>query len=106
MLGRIYEVHAQKRKAGTLLDTYLGSHAGQRVLSGSIRRGDGQDIRAVIWFCDLRGSTPLAQLLSRDEFLASLNDYFDCVAGAVIDCGGQVLRYIGDAALRFCACTS
>jgi adenylate cyclase len=99
VLGRIYEVHALQHKAASLLDTYLGPHAGERVLNGLIRRGAGQDIRAVIWFCDLRGSTPLAQSMSREEFLACLNEFFDCVAGAVLDHGGQILRFIGDAAL-------
>ena len=99
VLGRIYEVHTLQHKAASLLDTYLGSHAGERVLNGLIRRGDGQNIRAVIWFCDLRGSTPLAQSMSRDEFLACLNEFFDCVAGPVLDHGGQILRFIGDAAL-------
>lgn len=99
VLGRIYEVHALQHKAVSLLDTYLGPHAGKRVLNGLIRRGDGQDIRAVIWFCDLRGSTPLALSMSRSEFLAYLNEFFDCVAGAVLDHGGQILRFIGDAAL-------
>jgi adenylate cyclase len=99
VLGRIYEVHALQHKASNLLDTYLGPHAGKRVLNGLIRRGDGENIRAVIWFCDLRGSTPLAQSMSRDEFLACLNEFFDSLAGAVLDQGGQILRYIGDAAL-------
>ena len=99
VLGRIYEVHALQHKARSLLDTYLGPHAGGRVLNGLIRRGDGENIRAVIWFCDLRDSTPLAQSMSRDEFLASLNEFFDSVAGAVLDQGGQILRFIGDAAL-------
>jgi adenylate cyclase len=99
VMGRIYEVHALQHKAASLLDTYLGSHAGERVLNGLVRRGDGQDIRAVIWFCDLRDSTPLAQVMSRADFLACLNDFFDCVAGAVLDHGGQILRFIGDAAL-------
>ncbi len=99
VLGRIYEVHALQHKAVSLLDTYLGSHAGERVLNGLIRRGDGQDIRAVIWFCDLRGSTPLARVMPRSEFLAYLNEFFDHVAGAVLEHEGQILRYIGDAAL-------
>ena len=99
ILGRIYEVHALQHKARSLLDTYLGPHAGERVLNGLIRRGDGENIRAVIWFCDLRASTPLAQSMSRDEFLACLNEFFDSVAGAVLDQGGQILRFIGDAAL-------
>ncbi len=99
VIGRLYEVHAARRMAVNLLETYLGPHAGERVLNGLIRRGDGADIRAVIWFCDLRGSTRLAQSMSRAEFLETLNEYFDCMAGAVLAEGGQVLRFIGDAAL-------
>ena len=98
-LGRLYELHNMRRTAVTLLDTYLGRHAGERVLTGSIKRGDGEHIEAVIWFCDLRGSTPLAQSLSHEEFLGALNQFFDCMAGAVLEYGGQVLRFIGDAAL-------
>jgi adenylate cyclase len=37
--------------------------------------------------------------MSRQQFLDTLNEYFDCMAGAVLKHGGQVLRYIGDAAL-------
>lgn len=96
---RLVEVHAMRRTAKTLLDTYLGPHTGERVLNGHIRRGDGEDIAAVIWFCDLRNSTALAESMPRAEFLGILNDYYDCVAGAVVDHGGEVLRFIGDAAL-------
>lgn len=99
VLARLVEVHAMRRTAKTLLDTYLGPHTGDRVLNGHIRRGDGEDIAAVIWFCDLRDSTALAESMPRADFLGILNDYFDCVAGAVVDQGGEVLRFIGDAAL-------
>lgn len=99
VLARLLEVHAMRRTARTLLDTYLGKHSGERVLQGLIKRGDGEDIHAVIWFCDLRGSTPLAESMPRQEFLALLNSYFECMAGAVLDHGGEVLRFIGDAVL-------
>jgi adenylate cyclase len=69
------------------------------VLAGQIKRGDAQDIDAVIWFCDLRDSTPLADSMSRREFLALLNEYFECVLGPVLERQGEVLRFIGDAAL-------
>lgn len=98
-LGRLYELHNMRRTAVTLLDTYLGRHAGERVLNGSIKRGDGEHIEAVIWFCDLRESTRLAQSMSQEDFLGALNQFFDCMAGAVLEHDGQVLRFIGDAAL-------
>jgi adenylate cyclase len=98
-LARVAEIYASIRKARNILDAYLGPNAGERVLAGQIKRGDGQDIHAVIWFCDLRDSTPLADSMSRQDFLRLLNDYFECVLGPVLERQGEVLRFIGDAAL-------
>ena len=82
-----------------VLEAYLGPDAGEHVRRGQITLGSGDTIDAVIWFCDLRGSVTLAEKLGHDGFIALLNDYFAALAGAVIDNGGQVLRFIGDAAL-------
>lgn len=96
---RLAEIYASMRKAQNILDAYLGASAGEKVLAGRIKRGDSEDLDAVIWFCDLRDSTALADSMGRREFLALLNDYFECVLGPVLERGGQVLRFIGDAAL-------
>ncbi|WP_445682663.1 adenylate/guanylate cyclase domain-containing protein [Radicibacter daui] len=85
--------------ANNLATTYLGPDAGQRVLAGKIRRGDGESISAVIWFSDLRNSTGLAESMPPENFLRLLNRYFECTAGAVLAEGGEVLRFIGDAVL-------
>jgi adenylate cyclase len=98
-LARLTEVYGLARKARNILDAYLGQQAGEKVLAGRIRRGDGEDINAVIWFCDLRDSTRLADAMSRQDFLRLLNDYFECVLGPVLERRGEVLRFIGDAAL-------
>ena len=98
-LARIAEIYAHLRKSRNILEAYLGAHAGAKVLEGHIRRGDGEDLRAVLWFCDLRDSTALADSMSRAEFLALLNDFFESVLGPVLERRGEVLRFIGDAAL-------
>jgi adenylate cyclase len=98
-LARVAEIYALLRKTRNILDAYLGRQAGEKVLQGAIRRGDGEEIRAVIWFCDLRDSTPLAESMSREAFLALLNQYFECVLGPVQEHKGEILRFIGDAAL-------
>lgn len=98
-LGRLLEAHAQRISSLTLLQTYLGRNAGERVSNGSIKRGDGEQLHAVIWFSDLRQSTILADTMSREDYLDVLNQYFDCVAGAVIENDGEVLKFIGDAVL-------
>ncbi|MGF1639722.1 MAG: adenylate/guanylate cyclase domain-containing protein [Rhodospirillales bacterium] len=99
VLARLLEVHALRRTARTILETYLGRQAGERVLQGKIRRGDGENIHAAIWFSDLRGSTALADGMPREDYLALLNDFFGCIAGAVVDHQGEVLRFLGDAVI-------
>jgi len=102
-LARQLEAHAQRTTSMTLLQTYLGRNAGSRVMDGLIKRGDGEDLHAVVWYSDLRGSTGLAESLSREDYLDGLNEYFDSVAGAVIEHGGEVLKFIGDAVLAIFA---
>ena len=99
VLGRLFEVHAQRRISVSLLDTYLGRNTGKRVLEGQIKHGDGQLIHAVIWFCDLRNSTSLADSMDAARYLIYLNRFFTAMAGAIIDSGGEILAYIGDAVL-------
>lgn len=99
VLERLMELHATRQMARTILETYLGGHTGQRVLDGQIRRGDGEDIHAVIWFSDMRGSTALADRMARPDYLGLLNSYFECMAGAILDYDGEVLRFLGDAVL-------
>jgi len=98
-LGRLLEAHAQRISSLTLLKTYLGRNAGERVSNGLVKRGDGEELHAVIWFSDLRQSTTMADTMSREDYLAVLNQYFDCVVGSIIDNGGEVLKFIGDAVL-------
>jgi adenylate cyclase len=83
------------------LNTFHGPLIGERILAGTIKRGDGERLSAALWYSDLRNSTGLADTLSVERFLDLLNTYFDCAAGAVMAQGGQVLDIIGDAILAF-----
>ncbi len=85
--------------AEDLLKAYLGERSSERVLAGRTRRGEGEKIHAVIWLCDLRDSTRLSEAIPMEDFFHSLNEFFDCTAGAVLEHGGEILSYIGDAVL-------
>ncbi len=89
----------QTRIARNISETYLGKEAGGRVLAGSIRRGDGRETKAVVWYNDMRDSTALADTMPGEDYIQLLNTYFDCTATPVIDAGGEVLDFIGDAVL-------
>jgi adenylate cyclase len=99
VFGVLLEIHFKRYIAVTLLDTYVGHRAGERILEGQITRGSGDTVSAAIWYCDLRGFTALSERLGRDDLLACLNDYFDAMGGAVEAHGGEILKFIGDAML-------
>ncbi|MDX1736895.1 MAG: adenylate/guanylate cyclase domain-containing protein [Alphaproteobacteria bacterium] len=89
----------QKETLENVVSAYLGSSATDQVLAGRIRRGDGETINAVLWYSDMRNSTSLASEMAPEQFHELLNSYFEVTAGSVLDHGGEVLRFIGDAVL-------
>jgi len=78
---------------------YLGRDASERVLHGKISRGVTEQINAVLWFSDLRGSTSITESISPDEIIPFLNDYAQAAIDAIHDSGGDVLKLIGDGVL-------
>src|SRR5260370_3432718 len=98
-LAIIVELQATRRIARHLMDTYVGHRTGERVLSGAITRGSGEAIRAVIWFCDLRGFTALADTLPQGKVISLLNDYFETMVEVVTAEGGEALKFMGDGML-------
>jgi adenylate cyclase len=85
--------------ARTLLSTYLGSDAAQRVLGGAIERGRAEPIQAVIWYSDLEGFTRLTDSLPSHGILDLLNAYAELMVDAIEAEGGHVLKFIGDGIL-------
>jgi len=85
----------------TLLDTYVGAATAQRVLAGRICRGDVETLEAGLMLCDLGGFTELSNRLPGARVLELLNAYFDRVVPAITDAGGEVIKFMGDAALAF-----
>ncbi|WP_024517891.1 adenylate/guanylate cyclase domain-containing protein [Bradyrhizobium sp. Tv2a-2] len=81
------------------LNAYLGKRSAARVLSGPLRRDFGETIQAALLFADLRGFTELSEAASAATVVATLNAWFDRIAGATHAFGGEVLKFIGDGML-------
>jgi adenylate cyclase len=95
-LSRLVEVIGLRRVATTLLDTYVGNRAGEKILGGQIRRGHTENMNAAIWLSDLRGFTALSDRLPPETVVDSLNNYFDCQVAANKEHRGEVRKYRGD----------
>ena len=100
-LALVFRIAIKDQITRNALNTFHGPLVGGRILSGTIKRGDGERLAAALWYSDLRNSTGLADQLPVDAFLDLLDAFFDCAAGAVMEQGGQVLDIIGDAILAF-----
>jgi adenylate cyclase len=99
VLGLAIKSAAQIDIARTLGRVYLGRDASEQVLRGRIARGVTERINAVLWFSDLRGSTPISESMAADEIIPFLNDYAQAAIDAIHDAGGDVLKLIGDGVL-------
>jgi adenylate cyclase len=98
-LARVIEIISWRRTASSLLDTYVGNRAGERILGGQIRRGHTDTMQAAIWLSDLRGFTALSDRLPAETVVDILNRYFDCQVSSIRTHGGEVLKLMGDGLL-------
>jgi adenylate cyclase len=99
ILGLLIEVPVARDATRSVLDTYVGTVAAGRIMAGEIRRGQGETVRAILWFSDLRGFTAMAESLDGQELIATLDTYFETMVRAVHQHGGEVLKFIGDGLL-------
>src|SRR5262249_15908488 len=74
------EIRIKNRLARTLLETYVGTHAGELILAGATRRGSGTTVSAAIMICDLRDFTRISDNWPRDDVIDLLNSYFDAMS--------------------------
>ncbi|QUS38056.1 adenylate/guanylate cyclase domain-containing protein [Tardiphaga alba] len=105
-LERIFKIfalhvqrHSQQRISRNALDVYLGERPAEQVLRGSIKRGAGAAITAVILVADLRNFTEMSDRLPASQMLALLNMYFEAMASAILSHGGEVIKFVGDGLL-------
>ncbi|HEY1405039.1 MAG TPA: adenylate/guanylate cyclase domain-containing protein, partial [Spirochaetota bacterium] len=68
------------------------------LLKGNARLG-GSVCKGVVLFSDIRGFTSLSESASPDRVVAQLNRYFERMSSIVVDHGGYVNKFIGDAIL-------
>jgi adenylate cyclase len=90
---------AEHTMAAGLLAAYLGADAGRRVHAGVVERGSVESIRAVLWYADIRGFTPLADATPGPVLVEMLDDIFETLAAALRSRGGEVLKFLGDGML-------
>ncbi|MBT8403733.1 MAG: adenylate/guanylate cyclase domain-containing protein [Gemmatimonadetes bacterium] len=76
----------------------IAEHMGPQVLTNFItgRYHTPKEERRVFLFSDMKASTTIAERLGHRQYFELLRAYYDALADAIVDHGGQVYQYIGD----------
>ncbi len=99
LLALRLEIECSHNRNRTLLRTYLGNAAADRVMAGTIRRFQCEALNAIILYCDLRGFTAMADRLSPDDTIRALCLYYEAIAEPIQYFNGDIIKIIGDGLL-------
>eukprot|EP01060_Flectonema_neradi_P033902 TRINITY_DN57_c6_g1_i1.p1 TRINITY_DN57_c6_g1~~TRINITY_DN57_c6_g1_i1.p1 ORF type:complete len:868 (+),score=212.00 TRINITY_DN57_c6_g1_i1:108-2711(+) len=80
------------------LGKYMSPELAAAALEGGTELG-GQQLPVSVLFVDIRNFTGLSEALDATEVVQTLNVYFQHMGGSVLDHGGIVDKYIGDAVM-------
>ena len=89
----------QAQTSFQIATTYLGQHTGRKVMAGTMGRGRSEALHAAIAFIDVRDFTRLSNANEITRIISLLNTAFEAIDEALRPLGGEVLKFMGDAAL-------
>jgi adenylate cyclase len=90
----------ERARIRDMFGRYMSEAAVTKLLSDE-RRPDlgGEALRMTVLFSDIRGFTSFSEKLSAQEVVEMLNAYFTRVCEPILEQGGSVDKYIGDAVM-------
>jgi adenylate cyclase len=92
----------QKRRIETAFRRYVSDHVLKEVVAkpdAISLRGEMREI--TVLFIDIRGFSQLAEQIVPELLVAFLNESFELITNRLLDHGGTVDKYIGDAILAY-----
>ncbi len=97
--ARLYEEKRRKEHLKSALERYVSKQIAERIMSndatGDIRfQPEKREVTLV--FTDVRGFTPLAEVLSPETMVEILNRYFSEMIKIIFQYGGTLDKFIGD----------
>lgn len=107
MAGLVHRVMSERASQREVVDLF-GRHVSKEVVRELVARSDrgdlhlGGELREVtVLFCDVRGYTTISQEIDPAELVRLLNVCFEAIVSSVVEQGGIVNKFVGDAVMAF-----
>ena len=81
------------------LERFLSPEVAEMVAANPEARLGGVNQMVTVMFADIRGFTAMSELMEPGRVVEILNEYFTRVSDVILDCGGMIDKYIGDAVM-------
>jgi adenylate cyclase len=86
----------ERDKLRTTFGKYMTESVLEHLLNGKVELG-GETLRVTVLFSDIRSFTTISEAMEAHALVALLNEYFTEMVSIVMNHGGVVDKYIGDA---------
>ncbi|WP_437477475.1 adenylate/guanylate cyclase domain-containing protein [Sorangium sp. So ce1014] len=86
----------ERDKLRSTFGKYMTEAVLEHLLAGKVQLG-GETLTVSILFCDIRSFTTISEKMNAQELVGLLNEYFTEMVAIILDEGGVVDKYIGDA---------
>jgi len=97
LVSQLQQKVEEQEKTLRLFMKYVPEPVVQKTLSqkdDSILEGESREV--AVLFCDIRGFTPLSELLSPKEVVSFLNDYYGLMSQIIKRHNGSITQFVGD----------
>jgi adenylate cyclase len=105
-LARAFNLMIKELKLKEKIRDTFGKYVDPKVVAGLIEHpeltgGAGDRRTMTIFFCDMKGFTPLTEEITPSSLVTLLNRYFTLMSEEIRSRGGVVDKYMGDAVMAF-----
>ena len=98
-LRMLHEAIVTREEQGETLSRLLPGGLAERLRTEGRSIGETERLEVTVLMTDVRGYSTIAERTDSTKLAAQLNEHRACMNHAILDCGGTVMQFVGDAVM-------